>query len=70
MRVVGGFHSPVVRFVYEMLCVCYFIRSEMSGFHFPFGDFQHSDACKRGCGVMVDAGSDVSNCISDVDFEV
>ena len=46
------------------------LPSDLSGFHFPFGDFQHSVACNRGCGVMVDGKSDVYNCLSIVDFEV
>ena len=38
MRVVGGLHSLVVRFVYVML-VCPIVPSGLCGFHFPFLDF-------------------------------
>ena len=54
----------------SMRCLCVlFLPSELSCFHFPFGDFS-TNACKSGCGVMVDSESDVSNCLSIVDFEV
>ena len=69
VRVVGGFHSPVVRFVYEML-VCAISPFRVDWISFPLWWFQHLDACERGCGVMVHAESDVSNCLSIVDFEV
>ena len=69
VRVVGGFHSPVVRFVCEML-VCAISPFRLVWISFPLWWFQHLDACERGCGVMVHAESDVSNYLSIVDFEV